>query len=139
MMRKHGQRKSQAKRVRFDLSTVQASMPTAVRNPQPASSKASSSREPDPHAARQSEDPLRNPLTTSQITRTTQITRYWTQPVRGKTQLEYSKLEDTVIAMQRPRAESIKLQFYCSHVDSIVFKMSSCRLDRPGERCYRQS
>ncbi len=129
-MGEEGQRKRQAKRVRFNMRNMEASTST-VENFPPAKSSDRGSREPtrepipmsvrpkEQHRLRASRHP----------TCATQSPRYEFQPASGKGQDICLEREYRVVTTRRPITNEIRIQIYCSNVDSIVVGFTSCRLE----------
>ena len=112
-----GQHIRQAKRVRFDMLNIEAAK----------SGKFSSTRE------KVSQEPLsirpkeQHPLTWSR--HPTCATPNMTQLAIGKDQDISLKRGDRIVATRRSSASQSRVQIYCSNVDSIVIKSTSCRLE----------
>ena len=127
-MRKEGQKK----RVRFDLSNLEAPTPTEVRFPSAARPKNRICREPIHVPAGQMSEyqPRRRRLeTASQPAYQARFIEYETPLPRRQSQETHLKPEDRGLARQKVTEIKTRIHIRCSPLDTIVVRLTSSRLE----------
>ena len=126
------QQQGQKKQVRWDLSHLEQSTPTRVRSPSAVRSKDKGRCEPMHVPARQISKypPSRRHLrTVSQPSHQARLIEYRTRLPRRESQEVHLKPEDRASARPKFTETKTKIQIHCSPLDTVVVKITSCRLE----------